>query len=166
MRNMASLLLALLALMRAVSASDGYTAIRALELAAGMGGDDTHSQNNIIRVSTHLRSHSMRGTRGARIADRRSVVQTLRWQLPSSRIHLTSATTAQQQHHASVAACSCTLLHSCVHAMRALTWSVAAALPLCDARQFEFVRQRQALRLRNRDSLAARIAITIVFQQQ
>jgi hypothetical protein len=79
---------------------------------------------------------------------------------------LTSDTTAQQQHHASVAACACTLLHSCVHAMGPLTWSVAAALPLCDARQFEFVRQRQAQRLRNGNSLPAHIAITIDLQQQ
>ena len=57
-----------------------------------------------------------------------------------------SAATAQQQQHASVTAYACTLLHSCVHAMRTFTWSVAAALPLCAARQFEFVRQRQALR--------------------
>jgi len=78
MRSMAPLLLALLALMRVVSASDGCAAVSALELAAGRGGDDTHSQNNIILVSTHLCTHAMRGTRGARMTDLRSVVRTRR----------------------------------------------------------------------------------------
>lgn len=142
MRSMAPRLLALLALMRVVPASDGCAAVSALGLAAGMGGDDTHSQNNIILVSTHLRSYCARGTRGAHIADLRSVVRSLRFLLHGSRLLLTSATTAQRQQHASVAACACSLLHSCVHAVRALTWSAAAALPLCDAREFEFVRQR------------------------
>ena len=97
-------------------------ALTALELVAGMGGDHTHSQKHIILVKTHMRIHRTWGTRGARIADLRSVVRTLRWQLPCTGIHLTSATTPQQQEHVSVAACACSLLHSCVHAMGPLTW--------------------------------------------
>lgn len=108
----------------------------------------------------------MRGTRGARIADFRSMVRTLRWRLQGSGIHLTSATTAQQQQHMSVIAYMRLLLHTCVHAERTLTWSAAAVLPLCAAREFEFVRQRQALRLRNRNSMPKRIAITIELGQQ
>jgi hypothetical protein len=77
------------------------------------------------------------------------------------RVQLTSVATEQQQRHASAAVCARTLFHSCVHVMRLLTWSAVAALPLCAARQFELVRQRQALLLRNRCSLAERSAITI-----
>jgi len=110
MRSMASLLLTLLALMRVVPGSDGCAAITALELMAGMGGDGTHNQNHIILLSTHMRIHCTRGTRGARITDQRSVVRTLRWRLPCSGIHLTSAATAQQQQHSSG--------HCIPHAMR------------------------------------------------
>ena len=88
-------------------------------------------------------------------------MRTLRFLLHGRRLLLTSAATGQQQQHRSVAAYACSLLHSYVHAMRALTGSAAAALPLCDARKFEFVRQRQALLLRNRDSLPERVASTI-----
>jgi hypothetical protein len=108
----------------------------------------------------------MRGTPGARIADLRSVVRTLRFLLHGRRLLLTSASTAQQQQHASAAVCACTRLHSCVHAMRVLTWSAVAALPLCAAREFELVWQRQALLLRNRDSLPERIWITVEPQNQ
>ena len=73
------------------------------------------------------------------------------------RLLLTSAANAQQQQHASAAACARTLLHSPVHAIRALTWSGTAALPVCAARQFEFVRQREAAVLRNCCSLAVRM---------
>jgi hypothetical protein len=66
MWSMTSLLLAFLALMRVVPASDGCAAVSAFGLAAGMGGDDTHSQNNMVLISTPLRSYSMRGHAGAR----------------------------------------------------------------------------------------------------
>ena len=164
-RRVSSLLMTHLTLVSSLLQNDRPATISATLLLARTGTHVTQGQDNIISVSTHLRSHSMRGTRGARIADLRSVVPTLRWRLPCSGIHLTSDTTAQQQQHTSASVYACPLLYSCVHAMRALTWSAAAALPLCNAREFEFVWQRQALSLRNRDSLPERIAIRIELQQ-
>ena len=137
----------------------------ALVLKAALGSDGQHAQHTSTAAGE-------RGTSAVRIAVKvllsicmLTMVALDIWSAADREVDA-SATTTRQQQHTSVSAYACSRLHSCVHAMGTLTWSVAAALPLCDARQFEFVRQRQALCLRNRDSLPERIAITIELQQR
>ena len=84
-----------------------------------------------------------RGTLGHANADLVSVVRTRRGRLHGRRLQLTSAAAAQERQHVSATAYARTLLHSCVHVIRALTWYAVAALPLCAARQLEIVRQRR-----------------------
>jgi hypothetical protein len=117
MRRLAPRLLTLLALMRVVPSSDGRAAVCAVGLAAGMGGDDTHSRDSSIPVSTHLRIRCVRGTAGARLTHLSSMVRTRGRRIHSQRIcaHSTTGTAAVSNLHTALHArlldsCSCASL--------------------------------------------------------
>ena len=131
MRRLAPRLLTLLALMRVVPSSDGRAAVCAVGLAAGMGGDDTHSRDSSIPVSTHLRIRCVRGTAGARLTHLSSMVRTRGRRIHSQRICAlsTTGTAAVSNLHTALHArlldsCSCaslTIGRSLLHCMSPAT---------------------------------------------
>ena len=139
MRSMAPLLLTLIALVLAAARSDGCATVCARHLAARTGARDKQSEYSSSPVSIHPCITGCGALWGVPHLRHASVVRTRRGRLHGRRLQLTSAAAAQEGQHASATAYALTLLHSCVHAMRTLTWSDIAALSLCAAGHFEIV---------------------------